>query len=61
MIYLIGPFVGLEQLTIKGRFVLDRIETQEAAVMEGVIFGRLAHQVTQAFQLTEKKSREKQR
>lgn len=34
--YLVGPLVGLQQLGVEWGFVLDRVQTKEAAVVEGV-------------------------
>lgn len=34
--YLVGPLVGLQQLGVERGFVLDRVQTKETAVVEGV-------------------------
>lgn len=55
--YLVGPLVGLQQLAVERRLVLHGVQAQQAAVVERVVLGRLAHQVAQTFQLAAKSRR----
>lgn len=56
--YLVGPFICLQELTIERGFVLHGIQAQQPAVVERVVLRRLAYQVAQTLQLTEKHSKE---
>lgn len=35
--YLVGPFVGLQELAVQGGFVLHRVKAQEPTVVQGVV------------------------